>query len=120
MKDGLPKKNSNGAGEEFQSYKGVVHLKYTGMELITDILAISEETRSVLVKNPCILQPMATEDGKSQMALVPFLMTAKDDSIHLALGDILFIAECREDVAQQHTQMHSSIMMPKDTGKIII
>ena len=110
----------NGKAEDFKIYKGVVHLKHTGNELITDILAISEESRSVLVKNPCVLQAMATEDGKSQMALVPFLMTAKDPTVHLALGDILFIAECREDVAAQHTQMFSSIMMPKDTGKIII
>tara|TARA_B100000959_G_C14589989_1_gene463601 strand:+ start:51 stop:410 length:360 start_codon:yes stop_codon:yes gene_type:complete len=119
MKDDL-KKKENGAAGDFKMYKGIVHLKYTGIELITDILAISEETRSVLVKNPCILQPMATEDGKSQMALVPFLMTSKDDTVHLALGDILFISECREDVAEQHTQMFSSIMMPKKGGKIII
>ena len=116
----MNKKKENGKAEDFKVYKGIVHLKYTGVELITDILSISEETRSVLVKNPCILQAMATEEGKSQMALVPFLMTSKDDTVHLALGDVLFIAECRADIAAQHTQMHSSIMMPKKGRNLII
>jgi hypothetical protein len=112
--------SENGKTEEFKIYKGVVHLKHTGTELITDIVAISEEGNFITVKNPCYLQSMATEDGKSQMALVPFLMTSSGDEVHLPLGDILFMSECRKDVAEQHTQMFSSVILPKHTSKIIM
>jgi len=107
-------------GKDFKSYKGVIHLKHTGTELITDVMAISEEGNYVTLKNPCYLQSMATEDGKSQMALVPFLMTTKEDSVHIPLGDCLFISECRQDVAEQHTQMFSSVILPKTGGSKII
>lgn len=104
-------------GKDFKSYKGVIHLKHTGTELITDVISLSEEGNFVTVKNPCYLQSMATESGKSQMALVPFLMTTKEDSVHLPLGDILFISECRQDVAEQHTQMFSSVILPQTGSK---
>ena len=110
---------ANGNAPDFQKYKGVVHLKHTGTELIADILGISEETRSITLKNPTMLQAVGVEEGKSQMALMPFLMTTKDDTIHLALADILFIGECRTDVAEQHTQMFSSVILPKNSSKII-
>ena len=106
--------------EEFKEYKGVVHLKHTGNELIADLVALSEEHGYIVVKNPCILQAVSTGDGKSQMALVPWLMTTKKESVHLPLGDILFLAECREDVAEQHTQMFSSIALPKVHSKFAI
>mgnify|MGYP001247880004 CR=1 FL=1 len=104
--------------KEFEAYKGIVHLKHTGTELICDV--IDEEDGIMHIQNPCILQSVVTEEGKSQMAMRPYLMTSKEDSIHISLDDILFIAECRSDIAEQHTQMFSSIALPKVHSKFAI
>ena len=109
--------------EDFKPYKGSVHLKHTGTELICDILA--EEWNScgygsIYIKNPCILHTVITEEGKSQMAMRPFLMTSKEDSIHISLVDILFFTECRSDIAEQHTQMNSAISLPKKRSQFDI
>ena len=99
--------------EDFKTYKGIINLKHTGIELICDVIAIDEKQGSIRIKNPCILQSVMTEEGKSQMAMVPYLMTSKEDSIQISLSNILFINECRLDIEEQHTQMHSSIALPK-------
>ena len=106
--------------KEFKTYKGIIYLKHSGTELICDVLALSEEGGSIHIKNPCILQSVMTEDGKSQMAMRPFLMTSKEDSIHISLSNILFINECRLDIEEQHTQMHSSIALPKTRSQFDI
>jgi hypothetical protein len=99
--------------EKFKSYKGIIYLKHSGIELICDVLALDEKQGSIHIKNPCSLQSIMTEEGKSQMAMIPFLMTSKEDSIHISLSNVLFINECRLDIEEQHTQMHSSIALPK-------
>ena len=97
--------------EKFKTYKATVHLKHTGTELICDI--IGEIDGIIDIENPCVLRTVVTEEGKSQMAMAPWLITSKDDSIPISLEDVLFITECRTDIAEQHTQMHSSILLPK-------
>jgi len=97
--------------KEFKTYKATVHLKHTGTELICDV--IGEVDGLIDIENPCILQSIVTEQGKSQLAMVPYLVTSKENSIPLSLEDVLFITECRTDIAEQHTQMHSSIILPK-------
>ncbi len=97
--------------EEFKTYKGTVHLKHTGTELICDI--IGEEDGIMHLDNPCLLRSVVVEEGKTQLALAPWLITTKENSVHISLADILYITECRKDIAEQHTQMHSSIILPK-------
>ena len=97
--------------EKFKTYKATVHLKHTGTELICDV--IGEVDGLIDIENPCILQSIVTEQGKSQLAMVPYLVTSKDNSIPISLEDVLFITECRSDIAEQHTQMFSSIILPK-------
>ena len=104
--------------EDFKPYKGSVHLKHTGTELICDI--IGEEDGIMHIKNPCILHTVISEEGKSQLAMRPFLITSKEDSIHISLVDILFFTECRSDIAEQHTQMHSAISLPKKRSQFEI
>ena len=94
------------------SYKATVHLKHTGTELICDVLG-ETEGGLIHIENPCTLQSVMTEQGKSQLAMVPYLMTSKEDSIHIKRTDVLFISECRTDIAEQHSQMFSSIILPK-------
>jgi hypothetical protein len=106
--------------EKFKSYKGIINLKHTGIELICDVIAIDEKQGSIRIKNPCILQSVMTEEGKSQMAMVPYLMTSKEDSIQISLSNVLFINECRLDIEEQHTQMHSTIALPKTRSKFDI
>jgi len=98
---------------EFEPYKATVHLKHTGHELICDVIAEVTEAGTIRIKNPCTLQSVVTGDGTSQMAMVPYLMTSKIDEVSLKAVDILFINECRVDVAEQHTQMFSNIVLPK-------
>ena len=116
----MSENKENGKGEEFKIYKGVVHLKHTGTELLTDIVAIDENTNSVLIRNPVCLQTVATESGQSQAVMVPWLMTSKEDTVHIGLADVLFISECRDDIAEQHTQMFSSVILPKNKSKFIV
>ena len=97
--------------EEFKTYKATVHLKHTGTELICDV--IGEIDGIIDIENPCVLQTVMTEQGKSQLAMVQYLVTAKHNYIPISLEDVLFITECRTDIAEQHTQMHSSIILPK-------
>ena len=97
--------------EEFKPYKATVHLKHTGTELICDV--IGEIDGIIDIENPCVLQTVMTEQGKSQLAMAPWLMTSKDNYLPISLEDVLFITECRSDIAEQHTQMHSSIILPK-------
>ena len=97
--------------EEFKRYKATVHLKHTGTELICDI--IGEIDGIIDIENPCVLRTVVTEEGKSQLPMSPYLVTSKDNSIPISLEDGLFITECRTDISEQHTQMHSSIILPK-------
>ena len=97
--------------EEFKAYKATVHLKYTGTELICDI--IGEDNGIIDIENPCVLQTVMTGDGESQMAMVPWLITSKDNKISISLEDELFTTDCRLDIAEQHTQMFSSLILPK-------
>jgi hypothetical protein len=105
---------------EFKPYKATVHLKHTGHELICDVIGETTEAGLIRIKNPCTLQTVTSQDGQSQMAMVPYLMTSKIDEVSLKALDILFINECREDVAQQHTQMFSNIVLPKTRSQFDI
>ena len=80
--------------QPFKVYKATVHLKHTGTELICDVLSINAEGR--------------------------VLMTVKDDTIHLNMGDILFLSETLTEIADQHTGMFSKIIQPQGKGKIIL
>ena len=104
--------------EEFKTYKATVHLKHTGTELICDV--IGEVEGIIDIENPCVLRTVVTEEGKSQLAMAPYLVTSKDNSIPISLEDVLFITECRTDIAEQHTQMHSSIALPKGLSQFAI
>lgn len=106
--------------EEFKTYKAVIHLKHTGTEIICDLMSINEAERHVTIKDPCRVHIIETEAGQQQMALAPWLMTTKENILHIGTGDILFIADCREEIADQHTQMYSPIIQPPKSGKIIL
>jgi len=111
------------AGGEFRVHKATVHLKHTGTELICDILGFHQHkdsnVQAVTISNPCILTQIPTETGKSAMALLPFLMSCKEQVIHIGLQDILFVADTREEIAEQHTAMFSSIIQPSKSNLII-
>ena len=57
--------------EEFKKYKATVHLKHTGTELICDVLEEDRVDGLIHIENPCILQTVMTEQGKSQLAMSP-------------------------------------------------
>jgi|TARA_B110000495_G_scaffold64993_1_gene55315 hypothetical protein len=105
--------------EKFKTYKATVHLKHTGTELIADVIGIREKEGVITVQNPCVLQSIPDGQGSSSLSLVPFLMTVQDDTIHIGMSDILFIAETRTEIADQHTSMFSAIIQPAG-GKFIL
>lgn len=101
------------------SQKIVVHLKHTGTELIADMVEINEENMAITIKNPATLQVIGQAQGEAQMGLAPFLMTCKDDTVHLPMSDILFVGDCRDDIAAEHSRMFSPVIQPPEK-KIII
>lgn len=115
----MPKGDKKGNSGEFKVRKATVHLKHTGTELICDILGFHEKEAALTIKDPCVLTAVPTEAGRSEMALVPFLMTCKENIIHIALSDILYVADTRDDIGAQHTQMHSSIIQPQKSNLIV-
>jgi hypothetical protein len=52
------------------------------------------------------------------MGFSPFLMSCKDNIIHLSLRDVLFIAEAEPQIAEQYESMFSTIAIP--SKKIIV
>ena len=108
---------------EFKVHKGTVHLKHTGTELICDILGFHQHTGSnvqaLTLSNPCVLTATPTKVGESAVSLVPFLLTCKESVIHIGLQDILFVADTRDDISQQHTAMFSTIIQPAKSNLII-
>jgi hypothetical protein len=107
--------------EEFKTYKAVVHLKHTGEEVVCDLLSINEAENHVTIKDPCKVHIVENEQGQTQMALAPWLMTTKENTIHIGMRDILFIADCRVEIADQHTSMFSAIIQPnKADSKLIL
>ena len=115
------KKREDGGG--FKVHKATVHLKHTGTELSCDVMGFHQHKDSngqaLTLKDPCVLTQVPTESGQSAMALVPFLMTCKENVIHISVTDILFVADTRKEIADQHTQMHSSIIQPQKSNLIV-
>lgn len=87
----------------------VIQLKHTGTEIICDVVEMNEENGAVTIKTPMILHVMNTGENTAQMGLMPFSVCAKDDVFHFALSDILFIADCQDEIAQQYKQHVSPI-----------
>jgi|LWDU01.1.fsa_nt_gi hypothetical protein len=107
--------------EEKELNISVVHLKHTGTELICDLLEFNEENKAVTIRHPMILRQVgASPEGQAQMGLIPFLISCADDVIHLSLGDILFIAECQEEIAGQYKQVINPSLIAVPDSKIII
>jgi hypothetical protein len=99
----------------------VVHLKHTGTELICDLLEFNEENGAVTVRHPMVLRQVGqSKDGQAQMGLIPFLISCADDVIHLSLGDILFLAECQEEIAGQYIQVINPSTIAVPESKIIV
>ena len=115
------KKREDGGG--FKVHKATVHLKHTGTELICDVMGFHQHkatnVQALTLKDPSVLTQVPTESGQSAMALVPFLMTCKENVIHISVTDILFVADTRKEIADQHTQMHSSIIQPQKSNLIV-
>jgi len=96
----------------------VVHLKHTGTEVICDLLELSEENMAITIKDPQTIGVVSQDENGAQMGFAPFLMSCKDNVIHLSLKDILFIAEADGQIADKYEQMFSTIAIP--SKKIIM
>ena len=98
----------------------VVHMKHTGTEVICDLIEMNEENMAITIKDPQTIGDVSQEGNKVQMGFNPFLMSCKDNIIHISLNDILFIAEASEQIAENYEQMFgvgSGLIQPK--SKII-
>ncbi len=96
----------------------VVHLKHTGTEVICDLLELSEENMAITIKDPQTIGIVSQDENGAQMGFAPFLMSCKDNIIHIALKDVLFIAEAESQIVEQYEQMFSTIAIP--SKKIIV
>jgi len=96
----------------------VVHLKHTGTEIICDLLEMNEENMAVTLKDPHTIQMVGSDGAKATMGLLPFSMASSDNVIHLSINDILFISECKGEIADNYERMMSPLDLP--TQKIIV
>jgi len=90
----------------------VVHMKHTGTEVICDLIEMNEENMAITIKDPQTIGVVSHDDQGAQLGFTPFLMSCKDNIIHLALQDILFIAEANPQIAEQYQSMFSPIDLP--------
>jgi len=98
----------------------IVHMKHTGTEVICDLIEMSEDNMAITIKDPhmIVVTERDEKSGTAQMGFSPFLRNCEDDVIHLALSDVLFIAEPLEQLAEQFENMFgpvakSGLIMPK-------
>ena len=99
----------------------VVHMKHTGTEVICDLIEMNEENMAITIKDPQTIGVVSQDETGAQLGFTPFLMSCKDNVIHLALQDILFIADASEQIAENYEQMFgvgSGLIQPK--SKIIV
>jgi hypothetical protein len=96
----------------------VVHLKHTGTEIICDLLELNQENMAVTIKDPHTLQMVGSDGKQAQMGLMPFSFASADNIIHISIKDVLFISECKKEIAEQYANMMSPLDLP--TQKIII
>lgn len=93
----------------------VVHLKHTGTEVICDLIEMNEENMAVTIKDPQTIGVVSQNEKGAQLGFTPFLMSCKDNVIHLSLQDILFIADANEEIAENYELMFepkSKLIMP--------
>lgn len=83
----------------------VVHMKHTGTEVICDLVEMNEENMAITIKDPQTIGVVSQDENGAQLGFTPFLMSCKDNVIHLALQDILFIADASEEIARNYKQM---------------
>ncbi len=98
----------------------VVHMKHTGTEVICDLIEMNEENMAITIKDPQTIGVVSQDSNGAQLGFTPFLMSCKDNVIHLALQDILFIADANEEIAKNYEVMFSDkkpLIMPE--SKII-
>jgi hypothetical protein len=96
----------------------IVHLKHTGTELVCDLLELNDENLAITIKDPQTIGIVSQNEAGAQMGFSPFLMSCKDNIIHLSLRDVLFIAEAEPQIAEQYESMFSTIAIP--SKKIIV
>jgi hypothetical protein len=96
----------------------VVYLKHTGTEVICDLIEMNEENMAVTIKDPHVLQVIGSDGNSSTMGLLPFGFASADNVLHISIKDILFISECKGEIADNYERMMSPLDLP--TQKIII
>ena len=86
-------------------------MKHTGTEVICDLIEMSEDNMAITIKDPHMIVITHQDDAKgtAQMGFSPFLRNCADDVIHLALSDVLFIAEPLEQLAEQFENMFGAV-----------
>jgi hypothetical protein len=94
-------------------------MKHTGTEVICDLIEMNEENMAITIKDPQTIGVVSQEGNNIQMGFTPFLMSCKDNVIHLALQDILFIADASDEIAEQYDKMFGSGII-KPASKIIV
>lgn len=92
-------------------------MKHTGTEVICDLIEMNEENMAITIKDPQVIGLVSQDENGAQLGFTPFLMSCKDNVIHLSLSDILFIADASEEISHNFQAMfakQSSLIMPND------
>jgi len=84
-------------------------------ELQTSKFGANEEVVAYGLKNPCLLIPVPTKDGRgSSIALIPWMQTAKEDQVFMVPVDaVLFVAEPIDGLIAEYKSVFSKLIVPK-------
>jgi hypothetical protein len=83
-------------------------MKHTGVEVICDLIEMSEQNMAVTIKDPQTISVVSQKGNNIELGFTPFLMNCKDNVIHISLNDILFIADASEQISKQYDSMFGS------------
>lgn len=91
----------------------------TGEELIAMITENFEadEIVSYTLKNPCMIVPVPTKNGGTNVAVVPWMASAKDNKVTVPASYVMFVVDPANDLANEFNGAFSGIMVPKTDVK---
>jgi len=90
----------------------------TGEELIAMVTENfnGENIVSYTLKHPCMVVPVPTKAGGTNIAVVPWMASVKDNKITVPASYVMFTGDPATDLANEFNSAFNGIMVPKAGG----
>ncbi len=90
----------------------------TGEEVICEL---KDEGDDVVMKNPIIMMPQRTEDGKADIAMVmKWMPSSVDESFKISKQHVMYISEPHIELANYYSETFGSGIVLPEKGSIQI